>query len=197
MTQAASPPADRRVFDRFRVDLPARFLCAGAEHGDAVLLDVSAAGAALRTRRKTQVGDEVVIYAEAGIRLAGRVVRRFAAGFAIVFAANLGKLDRILTRLGLTNTAAREASIVPGPGSGPRCRRADGTAIEATVTAVSVVGVTATSRERPPLGTLLTVGRAEARVTAHTADGFRAEFDAYWDTSARNAWLAPNRLQGG
>ena len=190
----AGPVPNRRTYDRFRVDLPARFLCSGREQDGALLLDVSAAGAALRARVRPRPGDDVVIYAEAGIRLAGRVVRWFASGFAIVFAANATRLSRILGKLGVVGPAA-QAAIVPAPGAGPRLRRADGAALSGRVTAVSLVGVTVESKERPPLGTLLTVGQAEARVTAHEPDGFTAEFDAYWDTSARNAWLPADRLK--
>ena len=194
MPHTLAAPPDRRLFDRYRLDIPARTFCAGAEQGGAVLLDLSAAGAAVRTRRRPGIGEDVVVYAEAGIRLAGRVVRWFASGFAIVFAANATRLSRILGKLGVVGPAA-QAAIVPAPGAGPRLRRADGAALSGRVTAVSLVGVTVESKERPPLGTLLTVGQAEARVTAHEPDGFTAEFDAYWDTSARNAWLPADRLK--
>ena len=195
MTQSAkATPPDRRLFDRFRLDLPARFLSGGQEHGGAVLLDVSAAGAALRARQRPRVGEDVVIYADAGIRLAGRVVRWFAQGFAIRFEPNASRIERMLVRLGLKTPAARAAAIVPEPGEGPRCRRADGTPIDGTVTSVSVVGVSVASRERPALGTPVVIGRAEGSVVRHTAEGFTVEFDGYWDTSARNNRLDPGAL---
>lgn len=193
----APPSSDRRVFDRFRLDMPARYLCSGREQDGAILLDVSAAGAAVRTRARPPLGEDIVVYAEVGFRLAGRVVRWFASGFAIVFEANANRLDRILVKMGLRSAEARAASILPAPGEGPRLKHTDGSPLAGAVTAVSVVGVNVESRERPPLGTPIQVGRAEARVTAHTKSGFTAEFDAYWNTSARNAWLPSDRLQGG
>ena len=191
---SALSPANRRVFERYRLEIPARTYYAGREDGGAILLDVSAVGAAVRMRRRPDIGEDVVIYAEAGIRLAGRVVRWFSSGFAIIFSANAGRLQRILTKLGIAGRTV-QATMTPLPGAGPRLRRMDGSVLSGRVTSISVVGVTVESRERPPLGAPMTVGQAEARVTAHHADGFSAEFDAYWDTAEQNARLSPDRLK--
>ena len=196
MSSSAPPPACRRAFDRVRLNLPARFLWGGAEHPDAMLLDLSAAGAAVRTRHRPTLGDDVVIYAESGVRLAGRVVRWFSRGFAIVFEANAARIARVLAKLGVTALPDAPPQM-PTPDTDVRCRRADGTLIDGILTAVSILGVTVRSRARPAIGTPIRVGRAEARVTAHERTGFVVEFDAYWDASARNAWLPPDRLKRG
>lgn len=83
--QLASVPAEQRVENRMNDRFVPTDRAATIKHGkdtrDALIVDVSRTGIALRTTLSAAIGDTVVV----GQRLFGRVARHFPGGFAIAF----------------------------------------------------------------------------------------------------------------
>lgn len=77
----AAQRVEHRMNDRFVPDDRAATVAHGKDIRDAMIIDVSRTGIALKTTLSAGIGDTVVV----GKRLFGRVARQFPGGFAIAF----------------------------------------------------------------------------------------------------------------
>ncbi len=85
--------AERREYERFRVDLPARVSVGGAA-SDARVVDISRGGAQIAGRFETRLGSEVTVEIS-GARLTGRVARILPDGLGVTFRQDAAS-DRLL-----------------------------------------------------------------------------------------------------
>jgi len=127
--------------------------------------------------------ERIIAYVDHLGRLEGRVVRAVPNGFAMTISATSGKRDKLAAQLtwlanrhilGLPEDR-RYGRVVPrNPvvqvvmpnGVNLTCRLID----------VSQSGAGIATDQRPPMGTLVTIGKVQGRVVRHLENGFAIEF---------------------
>lgn len=181
--------ADRREYPRHAFDLAVRYMINGVGEAAARLLDISLGGAAFACAGRPRVGDKVLAYVDALERFQGRVVRLFRGGFAVKFELGDRKRERLSRAIALRAAESRNPAYSgqrqlarrDGAGKSCACILPGGGRIDCTVVNFSVVGAYLRAPQRPPVGSMVETGKAQARVVRHTEDGFAVEFTSYWE----------------
>ena len=189
---AALKPDERRRFERIALPRRVQFLVGGTDPHEGVMVDISLGGAAIHSEFRPSIGDLVTSYVDKVARLEGRVVRYIANGFAIQFEMGERKRERL-------NEAIRRAlhPETDEPGAEKRkhvrvgsldggcvVETEDGVTLSCRVKDLSIVGASVETDQRLPIGALVKVGSALARVVRHTPYGFAVEFKDYWRSVA-------------
>jgi hypothetical protein len=128
-------------------------------------------------------GDRIIAYVDHLGRLEGQIARVFENGFAMTISATARKRDKLaaqLTWLANRNILdlpedRRHGRIVPRNPVG-RLILPNGVNLACRIIDVSQSGAGIASRERPPIGALVTLGKVQGRVVRHLEDGFAIEF---------------------
>jgi hypothetical protein len=175
--------AERRRFQRVRVDLLGRYMLADRREFPCQVVDMSPGGMALIAPVSGKPGERVIAYIDHIGRLEGSVVRTLQNGFAMTFAATPRKRDKLAAQLTwLANRHIlgmpedrRHGRLVPRD---PRTTItfANGTSLVCQILDMSLSGAAIASASRPPMGSLVMLGRTQARVVRHRDDGFAVEF---------------------
>jgi len=174
---------ERRRFQRVRVNLLGRYMLADRREFPCQVVDMSPGGMALIAPVTGKAGERVVAYIDHIGRLEGTLIRQFANGFAMTISATPRKRDKLAAQLtwlanrhvlGLPEDR-RHGRIVPtNPvtqlllpnGVSKTCRLID----------MSLSGAAVATDDRPPMGTLVTLGKVQGRVVRHLEQGFAVEF---------------------
>jgi PilZ domain len=174
---------ERRRFQRVRVDLLGRYMLPDRREFPCQVVDMSPGGMALVAPVAGQPGERVIAYVDHLGRLEGHIARILQNGFAMTIAATPRKRDKLaaqLTWLANRNILGlpedrRYGRIVP---RNPITRLIlpNGINVSVRIIDVSQSGAGIASDQRPPLGTLVTLGKVQARVVRHLEDGFAVEF---------------------
>ena len=161
--------ADRRKHQRAPLPLKARFLCDAGEERRGVVIDISAGGAFVRTKRPPAFGKKVVLYIEQLGRFEGIVTRSEANSFAIHYekgrdksAQTADNLTEVLNkgrRAKDRRREARESHDKPA-----LVHFEDGRTEECAILDISLTGASVEINPRPPLGMRLILGRMTAKV---------------------------------
>mgnify|MGYP001171286886 CR=1 FL=1 len=185
----ASNDIDRRRHARYALKLGVRFMLNGEAESTARLIDVSACGASFATTARPRVGDRIIAYIDTQERLEGVVDRLIRGGLAVRLELSPRRQERldaaIAAHLGAPEPRlAERRHLTRHPGDGRTCTLTmpNGSSVECAIADFSIVGACLISTLRPPIGTPLRVGKADARVVRHTDQGFAVEFDSYWDS---------------
>ncbi|HTV29541.1 MAG TPA: PilZ domain-containing protein [Xanthobacteraceae bacterium] len=174
---------ERRRFQRVRVNLPGRYMLADRREFPCQVVNMSPGGMAVIAPVPGEPDERIIAYVDHLGRLEGRVVRAVPNGFAMTISATSGKRDKLAAQLtwlanrhilGLPEDR-RYGRVVPrNPvvqvvmpnGVNLTCRLID----------VSQSGAGIATDQRPPMGTLVTIGKVQGRVVRHLENGFAIEF---------------------
>jgi hypothetical protein len=174
---------ERRRFQRVRVNLLGRYMLADRREFPCQVADMSPGGMALVAPVKGALGERVVAYVDHLGRLEGVVTRTFENGFAMTISATPRKRDKLAAQL--TWLANRHILNMPEDRrhgrftpkkSIARLVMPNGLNLTCRIIDMSESGAGIATDQRPPLGTLLTIGKVTGRVVRHLEDGFAIEF---------------------
>jgi PilZ domain len=174
---------DRRRHQRVKVNLLGRYMLADRREFPCQVVNMSPGGMALIAPVGGAPDERVIAYVDHLGRLEGKIARVFQNGFAMTISATVRKRDKLaaqLTWLANRNILGlpedrRHGRIVPRNPVG-RLVMPNGTNITCRIIDVSESGAGIATNERPPIGTLVTLGRVQGRVVRHLEDGFAVEF---------------------
>jgi PilZ domain len=183
-SQEALPHSkERRRFQRVRVNLLGRYMLQDRREFPCQVVNMSPGGMALLAPEIGQVGERVVAYIDHVGRLEGKIARVYQNGFAMTIGATARKRDKLAAQLTwLANRHIlnlpedrRHGRIIP---RNPMARiiLPNGVNITCRIIDMSMSGAAISSEMRPPLGTLITIGKVPARIVRHVDDGFAIEF---------------------
>ena len=146
------------------------------------LQDISVVGAAMTTPTVLTVGEKLIVYLVHLGGLEGEVVRRFKGGFAMSITATQRKREKLagqIMRLShqIVIPEAEERQHPRTPVNEIRTLLLpDGTALECAVLDVSRSGASLATPVRPPVGSEVVLGQAQAAVVRHHGEGIAVEF---------------------
>jgi len=174
---------EHRRHQRVKVNLLGRYMLLDRREFPCQVVDMSPGGMAVIAPVAGKKGDRVIAYVDHLGRLEGTIARLFENGFAMTIAATVRKRDKLaaqLTWLANRHILAlpedrRHGRIVPGNPVG-RLIMPNGISITCRIIDVSQSGAGIATQERPPTGSLVTLGKAQGRVVRHFEDGFAIEF---------------------
>lgn len=187
-TRARPLRDERRRFQRVSVNLLGRYMLADRREFPCQVMNMSPGGMALIAPVNGRTGERVIAYIEHIGRIEGTVVRQFENGFAMSISATPRKRDKLAAQLtwlanrhvlGLPEDR-RHGRITPRnpitklklPDGGSRmCRLID----------MSLSGAGVATDERPAIGSLVNLGKVQARVVRHLDQGFAVEFTRLQD----------------
>ncbi|HEX2216050.1 MAG TPA: PilZ domain-containing protein [Xanthobacteraceae bacterium] len=174
---------ERRRFQRVRVNLLGRYMLLDRREFPCQVVEMSPGGMALVAPVSAKPGERVIAYIDHLGRLEGAVTRTLPNGFAMTIAATARKRDKLAAQL--TWIANRHILGLPEDRrhgrQSPRNTRTtvilpNGVTVTCHLIDVSLSGAAVHTDARPPVGSLITVGRTQARVVRHRDDGIGVEF---------------------
>ncbi len=176
---------ERRRHQRVKVNLLGRYMLADRHEYPCQVIDMSPGGMALIAPVAGHPGERVIAYVDHLGRLEGKIARLIDNGFAMSISATTRKRDKLAAQL--TWLANRQilnlpedrrhgrfvpknplARLVLPNGNNVGCRVID---LSQSGAAIAIA-----LDLRPPVGVMVTVGKAHARVVRHIEDGFAVEF---------------------
>jgi hypothetical protein len=174
---------ERRRFQRVRVNLLGRYMLADRQEYPCQVQDMSPGGMALAAPVSGKAGERVVAYIDHVGRLEGTIVRLHRNGFSMTIAATARKRDKLAAQLtwlanrdilGLPEDRRHER-IVP---RNPRTTMLlpNGMTLPCRIIDMSLSGAAIASETKPEMGTLIWVGKTQARVVRYIENGFAVEF---------------------
>ena len=174
---------ERRRFQRVRVNLLGRYMLADRREFPCQVSDMSPGGMALTAPVAGALGERVVAYVDHLGRLEGIITRTFENGFAMTISASARKRDKLAAQLTwLANRHIlnmpedrRHGRFVPRKTSA-RLVMPNGINLACRIIDMSESGAGIATDQRPPIGTLVTVGKVTGRVVRYIDDGFAIEF---------------------
>ena len=174
---------DRRRHQRVKVNLLGRYMLPDRREFPCQVINMSPGGMALIAPMSGAPGERIIAYVDHLGRLEGQIARIFENGFAMTISATARKRDKLAAQLtwlanrhilGLPEDR-RHGRIVPRNPVG-RLILPNGVNLTCRIIDVSQSGAGIASKERPPIGTLVTLGKIQGRVVRHLEDGFAIEF---------------------
>lgn len=174
---------DRRRHQRVKVNLLGRYMLQDRREFPCQVINMSPGGMALIAPVTGATGERVIAYVDHLGRLEGLIARQFQNGFAMTISATARKRDKLaaqLTWLANRHLLAspedrRHGRFVPRNPVG-RLILPNGVNLTCRIIDVSQSGAGIATRERPPIGALVTLGKVQGRVVRHLEDGFAIEF---------------------
>jgi hypothetical protein len=174
---------DRRRHQRVPVSLFGRFMREDKQEYPCQVINMSAGGMAVISPVACQTGERIVAYLDNLGRIEGIVARPFEGGFAVRILASLYKRERIANlltwlvnqkSLGLGEERKHER-IVPRVNAS-KLIMPNGDVHNCRVIDVSLSGASVACVPRPPLGTMVILGRMRGRVVRHHEQGIALQF---------------------
>ena len=181
------PPApvreERRRFQRVKVHLLGRYMLQDHREFPCQVVNMSPGGLAMYAPGIGTVGERVIAYLDHIGRVEGKITRLIDNGFAMTVSATPRKRDKLAAQLTwLANRQIlnlpedrRHDRIVPRNPNGradARRRQQDAMPYHRPV----AVGRRGQRRQKPEVGTAVSLGRVQARVVRHLEEGFAIEF---------------------
>jgi len=174
---------ERRRFQRVKVHLLGRYMLPDRREFPCQIINMSPGGLALLAPGIGNVGDRVIAYLDHIGRVEGKITRIIDNGFAMTIAATARKRDKLAAQL--TWLANRDILNLPEDRRHDRIvprnpiailTLEDGSKMTCRIIDMSLSGAAIAAETRPPLGSLIMLGRAQARVVQNLEDGFGIEF---------------------
>jgi hypothetical protein len=174
---------DRRRHRRVAVTVFGRFMRENKEEYPCQVINMSAGGMALLAPVTPNEGERIVAYLDNLGRIEGIVVRSFEGGFAARILASLYKRERIANLLTwLINQEAlglgeerKHERIVPRINAS-KLILPNGDVHNCRVIDVSLSGAAVACTVKPPVGTMIVLGRMRGRVVRHHEQGIAIQF---------------------
>src|SRR5215471_2948759 len=183
LEEAAERSAEYRTNQRVKVDLLGRYMLEDRREYPCQVVDMSPGGMAVIAPQCGKPGERVVAYIDHVGRLEGIIARIDPSGFSMTISASQRKRDKLAAQLtwlanrsGLDLPDGRRQSRVAVPDQMTTVRTESGDEERCRIIDLSVSGVGVVSKHRPPIGSLVRVGKAPGRVVRHLDDGFAVEF---------------------
>lgn len=179
---------DRRRYRRVPVKLFGRFMREDKQEYPCQVINMSAGGMAVLSPMICETGERIVAYLDHIGRIEGVVVRSIDGGFAVQIDASLYKRERIANlltwlinydRLGMTEERRHER-VVPRV-SASKLILPNGEVHPCRVIDVSLSGASVASVVKPPLETVVILGRMRGRVVRHHEHGVAIQFSELQD----------------
>lgn len=174
---------ERRRFQRVKVNLLGRYMLADRREFPCQVVNMSPGGMAVIAPVSGAAGERIIAYVDHLGRLEGHIARVFQNGFAMTISATSRKRDKLAAQLTwLANRQIlslpedrRHGRIVP---RNPIARliMPNGLNVSCRIIDVSQSGAGIATDQRPPVGSLVTLGKVQGRVVRHIEDGFAVEF---------------------
>jgi hypothetical protein len=178
-----TPPAivERRRFQRVRLELQGRYMLADEREFPCQVSNMSPGGIALIASKSGRIGERVVAYVDHVGRVEGIIVRCFSDGFALSITSTMHKREKLAAQLTwLANRhilpEQRRHVRFPPHDASARLILPDGVHINCRVIDISQSGAGIASDQRPMIGSIITIGKTQARVARYIDDGFAVEF---------------------
>ena len=174
---------DRRRHRRAPVSVFGRFMREDKQEYPSQVVNMSAGGMAIIAPVSVKDGERIVAYLDNLGRIEGIVVRSFEGGFAVRILASLYKRERIANlltwlinqkSLGLGEERKHER-IVPRINAS-KLIMPNGDVHNCRVIDVSLSGASVACTVKPPLGTMVILGRMRGRVVRHHELGIALQF---------------------
>jgi hypothetical protein len=174
---------ERRRFQRVRVDLLGRYMLPDRREFPCQVVDMSPGGMALIAPVPGQPGERVIAYVDHLGRLEGHIARVLQNGFAMTISATPRKRDKLAAQLtwlanrnilGLPEDRRHGRTVPRNPIT--RLVLPNGLNVSVRIIDVSQSGAGIATDQRPPIGTLVMLGKVQGRVVRHLEDGFAVEF---------------------
>jgi hypothetical protein len=174
---------ERRRFQRVQVNLLGRYMLEDRREYPCQVVNMSPGGMALIAPMNGAIGSRVVAYIDHLGRLEGKITRVYQNGFAATIAATERKRDKLAAQL--TWLANRDILNLPEDRRHGRfvpkkpmtqIIMPNGVNITCRVIDFSLSGAAIATDQRPPVGSLLTIGKVQGRVVRHIEEGFAVEF---------------------
>ncbi|MDQ8726565.1 PilZ domain-containing protein [Bradyrhizobium sp. LHD-71] len=174
---------ERRRFQRVKVHLLGRYMLQDQREFPCQVVNMSPGGLAMYAPGIGAVGERVIAYLDHIGRVEGKITRLIDNGFAMTVSATPRKRDKLAAQLTwLANRDIlnlpedrRHDRIIPRNPSGLLTLEG-GSKVPCRIIDLSLSGAAVSSTTRPELGTLLMLGRVQARVVRHLEEGFAIEF---------------------
>jgi hypothetical protein len=174
---------DRRRHQRVRVNLLGRYMLADRREFPCQVVNMSPGGIALIAPVAGAAGERVIAYVDHLGRLEGHIARIFQNGFAMTISATSRKRDKLAAQL----TWLANRHLLASPEDRRHGRRAplnpsgrlilpNGVNLTCRIIDISESGAGIATDQRPPLGSLVTLGKIQGRVVRHLEEGFAVEF---------------------
>jgi hypothetical protein len=174
---------DRRRHRRVEVHVEGRFMREDKQEYPCQVINMSAGGMAVLSPIAVEIDERIVAYLDNLGRIEGVVARCFEGGFAIRIAASLFKRERIanlltwLTNqkmLGLSEERKHER-LVPRV-SASKLILPNGDVHSCRVIDVSLSGASVACSVKPPVETVVILGRMRGRIVRHHEQGLGIQF---------------------
>jgi hypothetical protein len=198
-TDLASAPltSENRRYQRVKVDLLGRYMLEDRREFPCQVINMSPGGLAMIAPACGRLGERVVAYVDHVGRLEGLIARIFPSGFSMTIAASQRKRDKLAAQL----TWLANRHILDMPEDRRHARAAsrdqmvtleleDGSKEQCAIVDLSVSGVAVVSRNRPPVGSPVRVGKAPGRVVRYLDNGFAVEFSRVQSPELLKATIA-------
>jgi hypothetical protein len=180
---AAQLTSETRRYQRVKVDLLGRYMLEDRREFPCQVVDMSPGGMAVIAPQCGRPGERVVAYIDHVGRLEGVIARTFPSGFSMTISASQRKRDKLAAQL--TWLANRSILDLPEDRRHERANARDQTTTvqmeaggeeKCRIVDLSVSGVAVISDNRPPIGSIVRVGKAPGRVVRYLESGFAVEF---------------------
>ena len=177
--------AERRQHVRFNLNVAGRYMCEDKSEYPCAIVDISVGSAAITTSGPACPGEQIIAYFDRLGGIQGSVFKVTDDGFVMLFNIGAQKRERLAAQLTLfVNSDELDPEDLRRSGHNRimvadkdiKVTRDDGSTMTVTLADVSVSGALLLSNERPPITSLLTVGRLRAKVVRHHESGFAVQF---------------------
>jgi len=174
---------EKRRFQRVRVNLLGRYMLADRREFPCQVLDMSPGGMAIVGPVSGKAGERVVAYIDHVGRLEGTIIRVLPSGFAMSIAATPRKRDKLAAQLtwlanrhilGLPEDRRHDRIIPRNPIA--MLTLEDGTKMTCRIIDMSLSGAAIAAETRPPLKSMVMLGKVQARLVRNLEEGFALEF---------------------
>jgi hypothetical protein len=172
---------DRRRYRRVAVSFHGRFMGEDKQDHPCMVIDMSAGGMALKTPVLCQPAERVVAYLENFGRLEGVVARVFEGGFGVEFHASTQKRERIANLLTWyinrdLGTDERRHERTPPRIAAQKLILPNGSVHDCRVVDVSLSGALIATQVKPPVQSVVVLGRLRGHVVRHHDQGVALQF---------------------
>src|SRR5947208_6341337 len=174
---------ERRRFQRVKVHLLGRYMLPDRREFPCQIINMSPGGLALLAPGIGNVGDRVIAYLDHIGRVQGRITRIIDNGFAMTVGATARNRDKLAAQL--TWLANRDILNLPEDRRHDRIvprnpiamlTLEDGTKMTCRIIDMSLSGAAIAAENRPPLKSMILLGKVHARVVPNLDAGFALEF---------------------
>lgn len=183
LRRVAKISAERRRHRRMPLRVAGRFMRADKQEYVCQTANISVGGIAVLSPTLVEIGEPIVAYFEHLGGIEGTVARVYDGGFAIKIRASSHKREKLsaqitwlVNRHELPGHIERKHDRFGGGGRQTTLRLDEGIVIDCEILDLSVSGASLQTNARPPIDSVVIVGKLKARVRRHHEKGIGLQF---------------------